>query len=290
MEEDAHYFTVMPMSQMMDNLEPGETYTGEITVVNPATAKEDFHYKAYAAPYSVVGTDYGADMASESNYTMIKDWIKIEEPEGVISPNSSKKVKYSITVPKSAPAGGQYAAIMIGQDPDSIESGNEGMAVKDVFEMASVIYANVAGETIRDGEIQENNVPQFVLSTPITIGALLTNNGNVHELATVIVEASDLMTGQVIVGPDLQNNTFTETVMPGTTYYAQRDISEGLPLLGIVRVKQTVRYNGKVSEESKDVIICPIWFMAAVTMIFALIIAIIVMMIRKHRKNKIQAY
>ena len=42
MEYDpSNMFTVMPMSQKF-HLVPGETYEGEITVVNPAAAENDF--------------------------------------------------------------------------------------------------------------------------------------------------------------------------------------------------------------------------------------------------------
>ena len=63
-------FTVTPMGQDFQ-LVPGETYEGSITVANPSSAKEDFNYKVEVTPYSVVGAEYAADLATVSNYSTI---------------------------------------------------------------------------------------------------------------------------------------------------------------------------------------------------------------------------
>ena len=135
--ENNNYFTVTPMSQRV-SLKPGEVYNGSITVINPVNSETDFNYKVEVTPYSVVGEDYAADLATKSNYNMMVDWIKIEEPTGTLKPNNSKEIKYSITVPKDAPGGGQYATIAVSQD-QSASSKDSGVAVSNVFEMASLL-------------------------------------------------------------------------------------------------------------------------------------------------------
>ena len=72
--------------------------------------------------------------------------------------------------------------------------------------------------------------------------------------------------------------------MPETTRKVERNVSN-LPAIGIVRVKQVIYYNGEVSEESKDILICPIWFMALVAVTIIVIISTIVAIIRKHLKG-----
>lgn len=282
--ENNNYFTVTPMSQRM-SLKPGEVYNGTITVINPINSGGDFHYKAEVTPYSVVGEGYSADLATRSNYTMITDWVKIEEPTGTLKPNSSKEIKFSITVPEDAPAGGQYATIAISQDQSS-DAKDGGLAVNNVFEMASLLYAEVAGETKHETEILENQIPGFVASAPITLTAMLKNSGNVHESATVVIEAKNFFTGEVIVDTTNDNNKYTELVMPETTRVIERDISDNLPALGVVHVEQTIYYNGEESVEIRDVIICPIWFMIMLVMTVTVIICVIVLIIRKHVKKK----
>ena len=152
-------FTVMPMRQTIE-LVPGQTYTGYITVANPQVATEDFHYFATAVPYSVIGEDYQADFATRSNRTLMADWITIENPRGEVAPNGTEKIYYTIKVPESVPAGGQYAAIAVSSDTDMVA--RQGLNVQSVFEIASALYAVVDGETEHAGEVLENKVPGFM--------------------------------------------------------------------------------------------------------------------------------
>ena len=284
--ESNNYFTVTPMSQRV-SLKPGEVYNGSVTVINPVNSENDFNYKVEVTPYSVVGEGYSADLATRSNYTMMVDWVKVEEPTGTLKPNNSKEIKFSITVPQDAPAGGQYATIAVSQD-QSKNTQEGGVAVNNVFEMASLIYAEVAGETRHETEILENQIPGFVTNAPITLKALLKNNGNVHETATIVIEAKDFFTGSVVVDTENSNNTYTELVMPETTRAVERDINENLPALGIVHVSQKIYFNGEMSEIAKDVIICPVWFMILLGVTILAIICTIVHIIRKHhKKNKL---
>ena len=282
--ESNNYFTVTPMSQRV-SLKPGEVYNGSITIINPVNSENDFSYKIEVTPYSVVGEDYAADLATRSNYNMMVDWVKVEEPTGTIKPNNSKEVKYTITVPKDAPAGGQYATIAVSQDQSSAAK-DGGVAVNNVFEMASLIYAEVAGETKHETEILENEIPGFVTSAPITLKALLKNAGNVHETATVVIVAKDFFTGNVVVETEDDANMYTELVMPETTRAVERNINENLPALGVIHVEQTIYYNGEQSVATKDVIICPIWFMILLGVTIAAIVGTVVMIVRKHHKKK----
>lgn len=281
--EGTNFFTVTPMSQRL-SLEAGKTAEGSITVINPNDSVSDLKYKAYVAPYGVVGDGYEADLTTDSKFNMIKDWITIENPTGTIEPNKTSEIKFKIKVPGDAPAGGQYAAIIITRD-DDMKATDNGVAVKDVFEMASLIYADVDGETVHKGEILSNEIPGFVASAPIVLSAQISNDGNIHENATVIIKATNFFNGEVIVEGDTDEHYYSEIIMPETTRYITREISEGLPLLGAVKVEQTIYYRGSSSKEEKTVIICPIWFLLLVLASIVMIIATIVMIVRKHRKK-----
>ncbi len=275
-------FTVTPMSQRF-SLDPGETYTGSITVVNPVDSTEDFSYKATIVPYGVVGENYDADLTTVSNRTQIVDWIKISNPTGIIKPNGTVKVEFTITVPESAPAGGQYAAITISSNDDGNEG--SGVAVKNVFEMASLVYGEVTGDTVHEGEILENNVPGFSLITPITVSALINNNGNVHEDATFVIAVSNFFTGEVILPTEENEGRYSEIIMPETERYVSREISN-LPIVGVVKVNQTIYYNGTSSVVEKDVMICPIWFLLLVAVTLAALITVIVRIVLRNKNKK----
>ena len=281
--DGTNFFTVTPMSQRF-SLEAGKTTEGSIQVINPNDSVSDLKYKAYVAPYGVVGEGYEADLTTDSKYNIIKDWITIENPTGTVEPNKTAEIKFKIKVPGNAPAGGQYAAIIITRDDDT-EATENGVAVKDIFEMASLIYANVNGETVHKGEILSNEIPGFVANAPIVLSAQISNEGNIHENATIIIKATNFFNGDVIVEGDAEEHYYSEIIMPETTRYITREINEGLPLLGAVKVEQTIYYQGTSSKEEKTVIICPIWFLLLVIASIAAIIAAIVMMVRKHKKK-----
>lgn len=280
--ENNNTFTVTPMSQLIE-LTPGETYTGSINIINPSNATSDFDYKVYVAPYSVVSEEYNVDVATETDWNKMVDWISIENPKGSLTPNDVVQINYTIQVPSDAPGGGQYASIIVGIDNESEADGN--MTVTNVMEIASVIYAKVDGEINHSGEILENNVPVFSAIAPVTVSALIKNDGNMHEQAEVSITIKDFFTGEEILPTETDDGIHTEIIMPETTKYVSREL-DGLPLIGVVTIKQNVYYNYQFSSVEKNVLICPIWFIVLVLLTIGAIIFGIVKVIRRHRHKR----
>lgn len=277
-------FTVLPMSQRF-SLEPGKTYSGSISIVNPADSTEDFHYKVEILPYSVMGEEYEADLVTVTNRSEIVKWISVPEKKGSVKPNETKKVEFTITVPENAAGGGQYGAIAVSSD-DSSDTDN-GLAIKNVFELASLIYGNVAGETTRGGSVLENNIPGFSVSSPVTVSALISNEGNIHEDASFVIKVTNFFTGEVILPTDKNDGHYSELIMPESTRYVLREI-DNLPMLGAINVSQSIYYRGELSEAEQTIIICPIWFMALVLLtVFAIIATIVNIVMRHKRKHKV---
>ncbi|MBR2841512.1 hypothetical protein IKE80_01895 [Candidatus Saccharibacteria bacterium] len=275
-------FTLTPMNQDIE-LKAGQTYTGSITVVNPSDATEDFSYKVSVNPFSVIGSEYNVDLATEYNRSMMTKWITIAEPTGTLKPNESRQVEFTINVPEGAPAGGQYAALTVTADNSGEDGG--GLSVQSVLEMASVIYAKVAGETIHQGKILQNNVPSFATTTPVILSAEIENTGNVHDYANYTITVTDVFTGQVILPTAENDGHYSEVIMPETTYHSEREVSN-LPAIGVVKVSQTIRFNGEVSVQENNIVICPVWFMVLVLLTLAALITTIVLIIKKHRRHK----
>lgn len=275
-------FVVTPMSQNF-SLEPGKTYNGSITVANSGSATSDFAYKISVAPYSVMGEGYDADFATVSNRSMMVDWIKFENPKGTLKPNATAEINFTITVPETAPAGGQYASLLVTEDAEA--ASNQGVKVNSVFEIASLIYANVAGETITGGEILENNIPGFAMTTPVKVGALISNTGNIHQTATTVLEVKNLITGETILPTEQDDGRHSETIMPETTRRTEYEI-DGLPIVGVVRVNQTIYYNSISSIEMKDMLICPIWFMVVAFVVICGVIFGGIFGIKTYKRKK----
>lgn len=278
-----NYFSVLPVSQNFD-LEPGKIYEGVIKVVNPVSAKGDFNYAAVVTPYSVVDEDYTADLSTKSNYNMITDWITIENPQGSVKPNEVAEIKFKIEVPVDAPAGGQYAAITVRSD-SSKQSQSDGVSVQNYYEIASLIYAKVAGQTKREGEVLSNSVPGFVTSLPVQTSVQVKNDGNVHEQLNSKISIKNALTGEMIFPVEDDKDTFQDVIMPGSERYVKRNLSR-LPALGIFEVTQDVTYLGKTYPLTQTVIVCPLWFLILAVLTILAFVGTIATIIRRNIKHK----
>lgn len=281
--DSSNIFTVTPMSQQIE-LEAGQTYVGYVTVANPANASADFKYQVNVSPYSVINEEYTADLMSQTDRSQISKWITIPEPTGVLKPNESRDVEFVVNVPENAPAGGQYATIMISSAPQS--TSNDGVNVKNIFEIASIVYAKVEGETTYAGEILDNNIPGFATTIPIQVSTTIRNDSNVHETARISLEVKSFFAASPIYPKAGESGTVQEIIMPETTRYFTRDI-DGIAPLGIYEVTQTVNFLNNSSINRQTVVVCPIWFMALVIVSVAAIIVAIVKAIKTHRRKKI---
>lgn len=271
-------FTVTPMRQSI-KLEAGQVYQGYITIANPQSATENLSYFVQALPFSVKEDGASADFATESNRTLMAKWLKIDEPTGELKPNETRRIHWTIEVPSSVPAGGQYAAVAVSAVNDVVDA--DKMNVQNVFEIASLIYAEVEGETVHAGEVMENSVPGFSVSNDVKTVLELKNNGNVHEEAVTTITVKEVLTGNYILKDD---NEYVDYVMPDSERYVTRQI-DGLAELGIYEVVQSVKFAG--SEENRvtqTLVIMPVWFMLLVAFTVVAFVWLMVRTVVRHRR------
>ena len=283
---DGKKFAISPMSQKVI-LVPGEVYKGGITVSNPADSTENFNYVVSMSPYSLAEDTTsddnlgGSDFDTRNQYNQIADWIKVDNPKGEVAPNEQKTVSFEITVPEAAPAGGQYAALIVQEDKDAAANENN-IAVDEIMRMAHIIYAEVAGETKRDGEILENNIPGFFTSSPLRASSMVKNKGNVDTQAEYTLQVWPLFSDEEICTNEEKPTEIR--VMPETNNYHMEECN--VPSIGIFRVKQTVKIFDEVSETEKTVLFCPVWILFIIIFVVIAIIIWIVMKIRSRNSAK----
>ena len=279
---DTNSFSVIPMGQQLF-LDPGEVYSGSITVANLSSSVDDLSFQVNISPYSVIGSEYSADFLAKSSHTEIVDWITIENPTGVLAPNESKVVNYTITVPEDAAPGGQYAAFSVISNPSGSNSG--GLSIGNVYEIASLIYANISGAIHREGTVLENSVPGFSVNNAIKTTAIIENKGNTHEDAIFSFALTNAITGETIYPKTNENAGYSEIIMPDTTREITRDFT-GLPIVGVVKVNQTIRYNDETYVTEQNLIICPIWLIILILALISGLIAFIASRIKHHETRK----
>ena len=283
-------FTLSPMSQRII-LIPGETYRGSIRLSNPTNSDSAFHYAVTVSPYSVKAgegskDDYGdMDFSTVSNRNEMMNWIEIDNPKGVIPVNEHVTVTFSVNVPSDAPAGGQYATLMITEDTSERTTSANSATITEIMQMAHIIYAEVAGETRETGKIIENNIPSFLFDNKLDATSMVRNDGNVHTDAEYIFQVWPMFSDEEICTNE--ESVKTSLVMPETERYHTETCN--LPAVGLFRAKQTVKIFGEESIVEKTVIVCPLWLIFVILFVIIALVIWIIIKVRSHGKAKSRA-
>lgn len=281
---------VSPMSQKII-LIPGETYNGSIKISNSNNSTTDLKYKAEIGSYNRVKTDssdddYGTtDVKEVTEHNVMMQWINLEKSTGVVAPNGTDVLNYTIRVPKDAPAGAQYASILVYED-DNQKSGdnNNGNSanITTKYQLASAIIANVAGETIEKATIKNNDMPSMLTTNNLEATSMVRNDGNIYTDATYTLQVWPMFSDEEICTNEEKPET--TMVLPGTERYHTQTCN--LPAVGIFKAKQVVKIFDEVSVLEKTIFVCPIWLMVVVLLVVIGIIVGIVVYIKKRKAAK----
>lgn len=269
---------ISPTKQKI-SLAPGSSYVGTFKVHNAGAGP--FDYTVSATPYSVVSENYDPNYTNTGTYTQIADWITFDSAtqKGHLEPGQIVDVTYTVNVPKDAPAGGQYAALMA--QTDSGNADNATIAV--IHRVGMILYAAVPGETRSEGEIVKNTVNSFYFDPPLTVSSLVKNTGNIEQTATYTVKIYPLFSNEAVFSNEDEPDS--RDVIPETSRF-NAITWEGAPRIGIFNVEQKIEFAGQTSVVNKLVLICPIWLLF---IIFALLFFIIFWLVSRARNRKREA-
>lgn len=247
-------FQVSPMNQKIA-LIPGERSYGTFKITNPAANKANFNFELSVKPFTV-NDSYDIVFENNGDYNQIVDWITLEYNGGVISPNNTAIINFYIDTPLDAPAGGQYASIVVASTPDN--NADKGVNIQNYYSIAHVIYADVAGETVRGGDFDSISVPSFLFSGNISGTVSIKNTGNVHSDASYTLQVFPLFSKEEIYTNEEEPKT--NTILPGSTRTTSLSW-DNTPKVGIFHVIYTASFEGVESSVDKYVIVCPIWLL-----------------------------
>ena len=260
-DEQMYGFSLSPMDQQIV-LTPGDSYESSLKVSNPGSYTTDLDYEVSVEPF------YRNDEASvvfdnKNGYGEMANWITITSHQsGHLSPNETDEITFKIDVPEDAPAGGQYASVIV----SSSSSSSDDAMIKETRQIGHLIYAEISGETTRDGEIMNIDVPAFLLSGNIRGSASVKNTGNVHGVASYKLQVFPLFSNEEVYTNE--ENPEQHLILPEQTYYDETAWEE-TPEFGIYNVVYTVEFEGKTAQASKLVIKCPIWLLFIILFIVA---------------------
>lgn len=275
--------SVSPMIQKIV-LNPGETYTGTFKVFNQAANKNDLSFEAEVIPF-FADENYDAVYEKVGNYNQIVDWITVKNGTGTLAPNNGADITYTINVPKNAPSGGQYAAIRVTSVNDKDSEGLSGTStsVKVKYGIAYTIFAEIAGTTVRKGEVLDANVQSLLLDGNIKGTSTIKNTGNVHGTAKYTLKVFPLFSSEEVYTNE--EDPATRTILPDRTLHNEISWDE-TPTFGIFNVVYTVEFEGVTTEVSKMVIKCPVWLLFIIIFIIVALIVWLVIRMKSHKKAK----
>lgn len=283
---DSNSMTVSPPYQKII-LTPGEEYKNTISIFNSSNSTRDLKYGVEVGSFSqsrneTQNDDYGSmNHIDRTSYNQIMDWIELEDTGGELAPGETKTIRYTIKVPQDAPAGGQYATILVVDRTTSGLPGAGNIAIDQTFQFASIIYAQVAGEMKENGEISSNAMPSFLLNGPLMAESMVRNNGNVHTDAEYTLQVWPLFSDEEICTNEEEPET--SLILPETErYHAQ---SCDLPSMGIFKAKQMVKIFGETSIVERTVIVCPLWLLFLILFAAIMLVIWVVMRIRGNKKR-----
>lgn len=280
--------TVSPMLQEVV-VTPGEPQQASFRISNPSSATSDLKYALSVEPF--YADEQGqAVYEAEGEHGDIVDWVKFDVPvEGSIEPNGVRDIIFTIDVPESAPAGGQYFSVMVTEVTDEIGGGNGDVSgdessttIKEIYRMAHLVYAEVTGDTIRRGEITDANVPGFLFSGQIKGVSSIKNTGNVHGKAKYTLQVFPLFSDEEVYTN--VENPGEAMILPDRTVYNETAWEE-TPGIGVFNVVYTAEFEGATAKVEKMVVICPLWLLFLIVFVIAALIIWLVMRIRAHKKD-----
>lgn len=281
---EAYKFGVSPMNQKIV-LNPGDSYTGTFMISNPGTSVSDIRYNVELENF-YVDDEYTTVHEEYKGTGEILDWITINSPTtGIIAPNNTVKFYFTIDVPYDAPGGGQYASFTVTAGNPDEEEATEGQGtsamIKETMAIAHLIFVEITGDIIRQGEITEANVPGFLLSGDITGSASIKNTGNTYGTATYTMQVFPLFSSEEVFTNE--EDPEVKTILPDRTLYNETTWT-GTPAIGIFNVVYTVEFEGVTTQVSKLVIKCPIWLLFIIA--FVIVAIIIYFVVRAKNRKK----
>lgn len=273
-ERQKTFLQVSPSKQQLGGLEPGEVREGSFKVQNIGTGAFDF--KVYASSYEVKGENYDPVFDGSKDGLKIANWFTFSQDTGHLESDTEVTINYTIRVPKNAPGGGQYGAIMV----ETVKENDDKSNIQAISRVGMVIYSHINGEINRCTRILENKLPSFLFNPPIFGESRVENCGNVDAELSVSLKVYPFFSNEEIYTNE-EKPTVLNT-LPATKRY-HKELWTNSPAIGIFNVEQIIKYGSETKTERKLVIVCPVWL---IVLIVLFILSVIFWLVARNRERK----
>jgi hypothetical protein len=248
-ENKDHFGLTLKPGHLDLKLIPGKIKNVSFQIRNDYNTSTTF--KLYISPYSLIDEYYNPDYSAQNKWTLITKWINLKKKKIFLKANSTTNVNFQIRVPKNAPAGGQYAVVF---SEFKITDTDQGTGVLVSKRMGELVYAKIAGKTIRNTQFTNNKIPFFLTNAPLKTSFKLIDSGNIDYKVESKLKTYNFFNNSLIYESGIRK----DRMFPDTTKLIELDWSNNLPTFGLYKVVQNVKYYGQVHEYNKVIFICPI--------------------------------
>jgi hypothetical protein len=189
------------------DLDQGQQYEGEATFWNLAsrTISFEIQVKGFAQIEEFPGTSRILTDQEEANdpYSASK-WFFVQEKTVTISPNSSQKIKYTVSVPEDAANGEHHATIFLLSSEQARGTAPGSQALTDLGSGPAILI-NVGDEINENAQLLKfESDKKFYEQPPVTFLTQYKNAGNTH-----ITPAGDIVL-ENFLGQEIERITFNE--------------------------------------------------------------------------------
>jgi hypothetical protein len=159
---------------------PGQTWTSEIRVIN----SNDFEFAVFAEVVNFAargdsGEGQFQPVLDGSAGQTFAEWVEVPAGPIMVAPEQSAVIPLTVRVPRDAPPGGHYAAVMISTQPPVTERRDS--QVRTAQAVTSLLFLKVDGDIVESGTIREFTTNQSLYRSPaVDFTVRFENQGNVH--------------------------------------------------------------------------------------------------------------
>jgi hypothetical protein len=189
-------------STIEEQLDPGETIEGTITVTNKNGGKQTY----FIDTRNVMGmNDTGTPtFSNEKSDDPLEaaSWITVSQELVSLDVEESIQVPYTITVPENASPGSYFAAFFVTREADKTVQSGAGVG----FHVASLVNLRVNGEVNEDMLFREFFTEKSFFTQPnVYFKARVDNVGTIHQRPRGIITIKDMF------GNEIGKTTFNDS-------------------------------------------------------------------------------
>ena len=238
----------------------GTTATGTVTVGNLTT--QPMTISLSYEQFSVADYTYNYQFSEPK-----ENWMTLQPSQVQLKPGMTQTISYHLVIPEHATPGGHYFTILASAALDAERK----------EQVATVMYATVAGELVRSSTVSHESIPNIVLGGDIPFSFDVKNTGNTH----YFMYTSGKLSGLSAQPP---SSEVAHILLPQTTRTITGSITAPI-LPGLYSASYGYRTeDGQHIGRSALVVYIPLWFwplMAGIVWLF------IVLLKRRRRHVKL---